>query len=91
MNKGYTHDIRNGTAVIVESKHMFDRWIVNYDRQCKFTFKTAKSEGLFAVIHNMYFRRNGSDCLDYVRVSCGFGGELRNFLWRSQTVGKILR
>lgn len=80
MNKVHTHDVRNATAVIVKSNYFFNRWDVSYDRQCKFIVKTAKGEGLFAIIHNMVFRGNNTACLDYVRVSCG-----ANFLetnWR---------
>ncbi|XP_025154116.1 uncharacterized protein LOC105184658 isoform X2 [Harpegnathos saltator] len=79
MNRGHTHDIRNVTAVIVGSKHLFDRWIVNYDRHCKFTFKTAKEEGLIAIIHNMFFRLNGTNCLDYVRFKRSDGFQTGKF------------
>lgn len=69
LKKKFTHEIRNATAAIVRSSHMFDRWEVNSDRHCRFVFKTARGEGLFAVIHRMFFRRNGSQCVDYVKVS----------------------
>ncbi|XP_012226891.1 uncharacterized protein [Linepithema humile] len=68
LNKKHTHSMRNGTAVIVTSHNMLERWIVRGDRNCIFVFKPAKNEGLLAVIHKMFFRRNGSDnCLDYVQ------------------------
>ncbi|XP_070172189.1 uncharacterized protein [Polyergus mexicanus] len=67
LNKKHSHDLRNGTAAIVASHHMFDRWVVKHNLTCTFTFKTARGEGLFAVIHKMSFRRNGDQCLDYVQ------------------------
>ncbi|KMQ95718.1 hypothetical protein RF55_4050 [Lasius niger] len=67
LNKRHQHDIRNGTAAIVTSRHMFDRWFVMKDQICTFTFKTGRGEGLFAVIHKMFFRRKGDQCLDFVR------------------------
>jgi hypothetical protein len=69
MDKQHTHYLRNATAAIVASHHMFDRWNVNTDRKCQYNFKTTNGDGLFVVIQKMFFRRNGSECLDYVRVS----------------------
>ncbi|XP_029172472.1 uncharacterized protein LOC114941617 [Nylanderia fulva] len=66
LNKRHQHDLRNGTAAIVSARHMFDRWVVKNNQTCTFTFKTARGEGLFAVIQNV-FRRDGNRCLDYVR------------------------
>jgi len=72
IDKQHTHYLRNATAAIVTSHHMFDRWWnVNTDRKCQYTFKTTNGDGLFVVIHKMFFRRNGTQCLDYVRVSDG--------------------
>jgi len=48
---------------------MLDHWVVKGDRTCTFVFKVAKNEGVLAVIHKMFFRYNGSQCLDYVQVS----------------------
>lgn len=59
-------EIKSGAA-IVRPKHMFDRWTVNYNVHCKFTFKTAEGDGLFGVIQKMSFRRNETHCIDYVR------------------------
>lgn len=61
--------MRYGTAAIVTPHHMFDRWVVKADRNCTFTFRTDKGEGLFAVIQKMFFRRNGDQCIDYVQVT----------------------
>ncbi|KAH0948410.1 hypothetical protein HN011_002801 [Eciton burchellii] len=67
MDKQHTHYLRNATAAIVASHHMFDRWNVNTDRKCQYNFRTTNGDGLFVVIQKMFFRRNGSECLDYVR------------------------
>ncbi|KAL6434479.1 hypothetical protein ACFW04_006105 [Cataglyphis niger] len=79
LNKKHTHDLRNGTAAIVTSHHIFDRWIVKGDLKCTFTFKTARNEGLFAVIHKMSFRRIGDQCLDYVRFKRSDGHYTNEF------------
>ncbi|XP_020296512.1 uncharacterized protein LOC109861330 isoform X2 [Pseudomyrmex gracilis] len=67
LNEKRQLDIRNGVAAIVSVKHMFDRWMVKSDRNCTFVFKTEKGEGLFAVIHKMFLRTKGDNCLDYIR------------------------
>lgn len=79
MNKVHTHDVRNATAVIIKSNYFFNRWDVSYDRQCKFIVKTAKGEGLFAIIHNMVFRGNNTACLDYVRFKRSDGYQTFKF------------
>ncbi|KZC05653.1 PREDICTED: uncharacterized protein LOC107193978 [Dufourea novaeangliae] len=57
----------NTQAAIVWPNHMFDRWIVHPNVHCKFVFKAAKGDGLFGVIQKMSFRKNGSQCIDYVQ------------------------
>ncbi|XP_014477793.1 PREDICTED: uncharacterized protein LOC106746096 isoform X2 [Dinoponera quadriceps] len=80
LNRSHLHDIRNASAVIINSKYFFNRWVVNLDRYCKYTFRTAKGEGLFAVIHNMFFRRkNNGACLDYVRFKRSDGHQTSEF------------
>ncbi|XP_012268923.2 uncharacterized protein LOC105693513 [Athalia rosae] len=54
-------------AVIVRPSHMFDPWTTSVDKFCKYVFKTSRHTGLFAVIQNMSFRRNGNECLDWVQ------------------------
>ncbi|XP_031836790.1 uncharacterized protein LOC116428814 [Nomia melanderi] len=54
-------------AAVVLPKHMFDRWDVLQNVYCRFVFKAAKGDGLFGVIQKMSFRRNGTQCLDYVQ------------------------
>jgi len=70
LTKKHTLDLRLGTAAVVIPRHMFDHWqSITADRFCRFVFKTSKGEGLFAVIQKMAFRRDGDQCIDYVRVS----------------------
>nr|XP_034191881.1 uncharacterized protein LOC117609529 [Osmia lignaria] len=65
--KTTTTEIKNST-IIVRSKHMFDPWVEGRKNvHCKFVIKTAKGDGLFGVIQKLSFRRNGSQCLDYVQ------------------------
>ncbi|XP_011639477.2 uncharacterized protein LOC105428722 [Pogonomyrmex barbatus] len=59
--------------------HIFDRWIVKADRNCTFIFKTSSGEGIFAVIQKMFFRRNGDQCLDYVRFKRSDGHHTAKF------------
>ncbi|OAD53129.1 hypothetical protein WN48_10758 [Eufriesea mexicana] len=55
-------------AATVWSKYMYEQWKnVRSNIQCKFKFTTAKGFGLFAVIQKMSFRRNGTQCIDYVQ------------------------
>lgn len=63
-----TIDMKIG-AVIVRAKHMLDRWNVHTNFHCKFKLVTAKGYGLFGVIQKMSFRRNETQCIDYVQVS----------------------
>ncbi|XP_035720951.1 uncharacterized protein LOC118441088 isoform X1 [Vespa mandarinia] len=51
-------------AVIV--KITLDRGI-NTDTYCKFTIKANEGDGLFGVIQKMTFRRNKTECVDYVQ------------------------
>jgi len=71
LNKRHTLDLHNSAGAIITPHHMFDRWVVKADRNCTFVFRTSKdgNEGLFAVIQKMFFRRDGDQCIDYVRVS----------------------
>ncbi|XP_076234558.1 uncharacterized protein LOC143179288 [Calliopsis andreniformis] len=55
------------SAAVVRAKHMFDRWTVLDNVQCKFVFRAPKGDGLFGVIQQMSFRQNGTQCLDYVQ------------------------
>lgn len=56
-------------AILVYPGHSLDNWRGSSDKDCKFKVKTAKNnEGLFAVIQSMKLRKNGSECLDYIRV-----------------------
>lgn len=57
------------SAIMVRPGHVFDSWqVVKYNKHCKFKVKGVKGEGLLAVIQKMSLRRNGSECLDYIRV-----------------------
>ncbi|KAK2575467.1 hypothetical protein KPH14_011198 [Odynerus spinipes] len=40
---------------------------INTDTSCTFVIKANKGDGLFGVIQKMTFRRNGTQCLDYVQ------------------------
>lgn len=62
----HTIEITNNAA-LVKPKHKFDRWRVTYDVQCKFVFKADKGDGIFGVIQKMSFRRNQTQCIDYVQ------------------------
>ncbi|KAK1129944.1 hypothetical protein K0M31_019638 [Melipona bicolor] len=66
LGKVSTIDI-NSSAAIVRAKHMLDRWNVRMNVHCKFKITTAKGYGLFGVIQKMSFRKNGTQCLDYVQ------------------------
>ncbi|KOC69447.1 hypothetical protein WH47_09405 [Habropoda laboriosa] len=66
LGKTFTTDIKSGAAIVM-SKHIFEQWMVRTNLHCKFTFKTAKGDGLFGVIQKMSFRRNKTQCLDYVQ------------------------
>lgn len=55
-------------AAIVKPLNTFDHWQVQTDKLCKFVFKARKGEHLFTVIQNMSLRRNGTECLDYIKV-----------------------
>ncbi|XP_033365851.1 uncharacterized protein LOC117242909 isoform X1 [Bombus vosnesenskii] len=66
LGKVSTIDIKVGAA-IVRPKYMLDRWNVRANVHCKFKFITAKGYGLFGVIQKMSFRKNGTQCLDYVQ------------------------
>ncbi|KAG7210902.1 hypothetical protein KM043_016280 [Ampulex compressa] len=52
---------------IVKPNRIFDTWFVTSDVHCKYVFKASRGHGLFGVIQKMSFRRNGSDCIDYVQ------------------------
>ncbi|XP_033179262.1 uncharacterized protein LOC100741954 isoform X2 [Bombus impatiens] len=67
LGKVSTIDIKIGAA-IVRPKYMLDRWNVRANVHCKFKFITAKGYGLFGVIQKMSFRKNGTQCLDYVQI-----------------------
>lgn len=54
--------------LLVYPGHALDNWRGSYDKECKFSVKTAKKEGLFVVIQSMNLRREGTECLDYIRV-----------------------
>ncbi|XP_077257019.1 uncharacterized protein LOC143894539 [Temnothorax americanus] len=89
LNKKHTLDMLNGAAAIVTPHHMFDRWLVNADRHCRFVFRTGKSEGLFAVVQKMAFRRDGDHCVDYVRFKRSDGHYTKQIcgdIDRSQTM-----
>ncbi|XP_011166087.1 uncharacterized protein LOC105200308 isoform X2 [Solenopsis invicta] len=58
---------------------MFDYWDVKVNRNCTFVFKTSKDEGLFAVIQKMLFRREGDQCIDYVRFKRSDGHYTNKF------------
>ncbi|CAL7934832.1 unnamed protein product [Xylocopa violacea] len=64
--KTSTIDLKGGAA-IVTTKRMFERWTVLSNVHCKFTFKAPKGDGIFGVIQKISFRRNGTECLDYVQ------------------------
>ncbi|KAK9300340.1 hypothetical protein QLX08_006889 [Tetragonisca angustula] len=66
LGKVSTIDI-NTSAAIVRAKHMLERWNVRTNVYCKFKVTTAKGYGLFGVIQKMSFRKNGTQCLDYVQ------------------------
>lgn len=66
FSKMSTIDMKIG-AVIVRAKHMLDRWNVHTNFHCKFKLVTAKGYGLFGVIQKMSFRRNETQCIDYVQ------------------------
>ncbi|XP_003702844.1 uncharacterized protein LOC100877956 [Megachile rotundata] len=67
LRKTTTTEIKD-SAIIVTSKHMFNPWTEGRKNiHCKFIIKTAKGDGLFGVIQKMSFRRNGTQCLDYVQ------------------------
>lgn len=70
LRKKLTEELKEdkNSAVLIQPSHVFDTWRVSADKHCRFTFKAKKGDGLFAVIHNISFRRNGSECLDYVQV-----------------------
>lgn len=55
-------------SLLVKPSHVFDSWIVRYNKHCKFKVKGPKGDGLFAAIQRMSLRRNGSECLDYIMV-----------------------
>lgn len=52
----------------VKVKITLDRGI-NADTHCKFRIKANKGDGLFGVIQKMTFRRNKTECVDYVQVN----------------------
>ncbi|XP_078036144.1 uncharacterized protein LOC144469580 [Augochlora pura] len=54
-------------AAVVLPKHMFERWEVLHDVHCKFVVKASKGNGLFGVIQKLSFRKNETQCLDYVQ------------------------
>lgn len=89
LNRKHTLDLRNGAGAIITPHHMFDRWHVTADRRCTFVFKTSKGEGLFAVVQKMAFRREGDQCIDYVRFKRSDGHYTSKFcgeIDRSQTM-----
>ncbi|XP_076293757.1 uncharacterized protein LOC143215484 [Lasioglossum baleicum] len=57
----------NDAAAMVLPKQMFEHWEVLQNVHCKFVIKAAKGDGLFGVIQKMSFRKNGTQCLDYVQ------------------------
>lgn len=65
---GNEKTIKITRALIVEPSYIFkvDR---SSGLKCKYIIKTSHHENLMVVIQNLSFRRNGSECLDYVRVS----------------------
>ncbi|KAF7391286.1 hypothetical protein HZH66_009766 [Vespula vulgaris] len=63
-------------AVIV--KITLDRGI-NADTHCKFVIKANKGDGLFGVIQKMTFRRNKTECVDYVQFKRSDRQETQKF------------
>ncbi|XP_015187678.1 PREDICTED: uncharacterized protein LOC107072341 [Polistes dominula] len=71
------YDIKNEKDCHINSnKHNKDLAVVinitvdhqsNADTYCRFIIKTNKDDGLFGVIQKMTFRRNKTQCLDYVQ------------------------
>ncbi|XP_008558426.1 uncharacterized protein LOC103578940 [Microplitis demolitor] len=63
---GNEKTIKITRALIVEPSYIFkvDR---SSGLKCKYIIKTSHHENLMVVIQNLSFRRNGSECLDYVR------------------------
>lgn len=60
------------SAMVIKSSHYFDEWTGKHDFNCHFTVTSQFELGVFAVIQQMYFRRNAQDqCIDYVQV-CSF-------------------
>ncbi|XP_076752193.1 uncharacterized protein LOC143424175 isoform X2 [Xylocopa sonorina] len=78
FDKTSTIDLKGGAA-IVTTKRMFERWTVLNNVHCKFTFRAAKGDGLFGVIQNVSFRRNGTECLDYVQFKRKDGHKTEKF------------
>ncbi|KAK0179226.1 hypothetical protein PV327_008036 [Microctonus hyperodae] len=55
------------SSIILSPGYEFDRWINRTSNLiCKFVIKVRKGEHLMAVIQNIAFRKNGSECIDYV-------------------------
>lgn len=55
-------------ALLVNAGQALNNWRGTKNKDCKFKVKAMKGEGLFAVIQSMNLRREGSECLDYIRV-----------------------
>lgn len=57
------------SAIILKPDRMFDHWQRITNKHCRFVFKVHSTyKGLFAVIQKISFRRNGTECIDYVQV-----------------------
>lgn len=56
------------SAILIKPSHVFETWHVKYNKHCKFKVKATKGDALFAVVQSMSFRRNGTECLDYIMV-----------------------
>ncbi|KAF7992664.1 hypothetical protein HCN44_005008 [Aphidius gifuensis] len=57
-----------GSALSISPGTKFNTWFNRTkDFECKFIVKAPKDESLFASIQSISFRKNGDECLDYVK------------------------
>ncbi|XP_066583992.1 uncharacterized protein [Prorops nasuta] len=68
QGKKHTIELNDSRPVNVKPKRLFN---FNPNKNCNFVIKLKKGNGLMAVIQTLSFRRNGSQCLDYVQFKRG--------------------
>jgi len=60
---------RSESAIVIKATRSFEDWPGIKEYKCRIEVDSEDNDGLIAVIQNLSFRSDASDCIDYIQVN----------------------